>query len=665
MTLAAVFTASALLRPLIPPPDPNPVASLPGGFMAQAALQRIHWRTLQDQPFAEARRYDKPVVAVVGTVWNQTGRYFDRSVLGDSEVAERLNREFVPLRIDSTIHPEWAQGPFPLAFAASGVDPGWYVVVLRPDGRPLAWLARSRPDQKFDFVSFQTLLTAAQNGNTPAGTSVSADLEAEMRSERELLTGSANVDGADLRFYVSSLLEGAKTPYGFMVNGLARLGPWEWRFLQAAGFSDDVASGMKRVATSTLIDWKYGGFFRTAQGLSGGQRYDKVAVENADMVAALSGIAARGQDPFLTAVFPRVWDGVLAQFWDGEKSWSCSWADPFVLSRNPWYSVRPSQTTNPSVGFLRDRLGINPSTNPSMVVRIVDPVDFVSRASSYDEAFKELRKGSSGNGPELSGEGSTETVCTLFARLSEAARLMGDRQRQQQIACLLPSVWQCLAGTDVVIHRQNPDILETPFLGDYAAFADAMLSQYLATGDERALGSGRAVLSRALSLFDSGTDGTWLAIPRERRLAGASWTGLPSVVDGARESIEGQTVRLLQAYSCVLRDTDVGETFKLAAQKAVGRYAGLSKTIRFGLGSILLATVETSRDQYCVVTGPGAVGVAAKLNAAAPSAMVFPALGGVRKDLQAKGDGVYLCSSRGVQGPMKVEEALAALASTP
>src|SRR5678816_2492034 len=127
IVLVGVFAVAAWLRPYIPEPEPNPIVVHRGQFMANASRQRIRWRSLDDNPFAEARRTDRLVVLLVGCAWNYQARAFDRNILMETEVAERLNREFVPVRVDATVKPEWESGPFPLGSSESGADPGWYL----------------------------------------------------------------------------------------------------------------------------------------------------------------------------------------------------------------------------------------------------------------------------------------------------------------------------------------------------------------------------------------------------------------------------------------------------------------------------------------------------------------------------------------------------------
>jgi len=261
--LAGAFALAAWLRPYIPDPEPNPIVVHRGQFMANASRQRIRWRALEDRPFAEARRTDRLVVLVVGCAWNWQARDFDNLVLMGTEIAERLNREFIPVRIDASIRPEWEPGPFPLASASSASDPGWYVLILRPDGQLLLFLSKEDVRQHIDGPSFQAMLSKAQGLKRRTSVETSAEFSRQASTEAMYLVGEPGDSGGDLSRYANGVAASATATKPFLEGGVFRWHPWEWRFLIADNLNNEAETGVRTVLTTTMYDWLHGGLFRT------------------------------------------------------------------------------------------------------------------------------------------------------------------------------------------------------------------------------------------------------------------------------------------------------------------------------------------------------------------------------------------------------------------
>ena len=67
---------------------------------------QVGWLDWSDEAFARARAEDKPVVLDLGAAWCQGCHVMDRDTYGDPEVVELLNRDYVPVRVDSDRRPD-------------------------------------------------------------------------------------------------------------------------------------------------------------------------------------------------------------------------------------------------------------------------------------------------------------------------------------------------------------------------------------------------------------------------------------------------------------------------------------------------------------------------------------------------------------------------------
>lgn len=94
----------------------------------------VQWRAWSADAFAEADRTQKPVYVFVTANWCHGGREMERAVLSDPTIANRLNADFIPVRLDRDAFPETDLRLQQAVSALKGMR-GWPLnVFLTPDG---------------------------------------------------------------------------------------------------------------------------------------------------------------------------------------------------------------------------------------------------------------------------------------------------------------------------------------------------------------------------------------------------------------------------------------------------------------------------------------------------------------------------------------------------
>lgn len=636
--------------------------------MSLASKQAVRWRTLEDRPFTEARRTDKLVFLYVGCTWNWGARLVDKNILIEPELAERLNREFVPVRIDATVRPEWEPGPFPLMAAATNADPGWYVLVTRPDGTPLSWLARQDGQLRVDLQMLQNLITSAERQSEALDAGGSNTLAQQAQNESAFLLGRDPDESGDLTVYGQRVAEEATPPTPFETRGIASLRPWEWRFLLAAGMVPEATFGLEAVLQSQLVDWLYGGLYHELiRGNTYGPKFDKLAIENADMACVLAHWWAKTHQPLAKRMAQSIFDSTFDEFVSSEDVASYSWLDPKDLGREPQTSLRPRLMRKvfsaEEQQWMTRKLGLDPKTNPSMVVRVTDVGDYSSRRERYERVFAQIREALGKRVANTGGRDLADTLASTAARLCETARVLGDEPRQRRALALAARIWSYRVGPDGVAQALKPSPDAIAYLGDYLSVCDAALQMYLLEGEAKTLESGAMILKRALDIFQSGK--ALRSIPVERELKEAPWVGLPNVVDGSKGSLVGQFVRIGNAYSLLLRDQTLGKDLRTAVVSIVSQYASLTRRMPARIGCLASAMLWATEDRALFVTGPDSKSVADRLATVGGEALVAPLRPGLRKDIQSRGEGIWLCQGDVVSGPLSETSARTALRGSP
>src|SRR5689334_3739728 len=66
----------------------------------------IRWRPWGKATFTEASREDKPVFLVISSLWCEWCHIMDQTTLSDPAVIEIVNRDYIPVRVDSDLRPD-------------------------------------------------------------------------------------------------------------------------------------------------------------------------------------------------------------------------------------------------------------------------------------------------------------------------------------------------------------------------------------------------------------------------------------------------------------------------------------------------------------------------------------------------------------------------------
>src|ERR1019366_6641732 len=107
VALTALAVVSKLLAPYIVAPTNRRLANAQSTFLQAGAHEHVSWYPIADISFQEARRFDRPILLVVGAPWSQTGRRMDAIVFSSIPVQKLLDRNLICIRADAIENPDW------------------------------------------------------------------------------------------------------------------------------------------------------------------------------------------------------------------------------------------------------------------------------------------------------------------------------------------------------------------------------------------------------------------------------------------------------------------------------------------------------------------------------------------------------------------------------
>jgi uncharacterized protein YyaL (SSP411 family) len=679
VTILAVFGGLAqLLRPYLPPAPSNPALSKEPGFVQQGAKERIAWQPLTDSAFDLAKHLQKPVLLVVGAEWSKDGRVADRLPFSDPEIANLIDKNFVPVRVDLDASPEWMNGFFPLSrYTNVGVLQGFQAFFLTPEGKIYDVVPAALLDAQSDSVNVaQTLLNGRNIMPHPGQTANVSQYDHQNLVDINLLMGSNPNSTVDFAAEIASLQSATDKDHGgFPVDGYQTLRPNAWLLELRLGKIDLVAQGLNPVLKSPIVDWLDGGFFRaSAQVDWKAVEFDKLAVQNADMLRCLSLYALSSHSSKAAWIAHGTFDSLVGEFVHDRGLVSATRiGDEGYIGRSGRSSFSmPDLRGFLNTGILSDadrqwavkHLGLSLDVNPLLNVSISDERVFKRGDKTLSRVLNDLRQAKQNEPRTFSYPGYADVNGFVSARLIEAARLWGDSNRMER-ALAIRNALDLFRNGNAVSHALKPVISQAE-LTDYLGYSDAALQDFLATGNSESLRSGLNVLLQAKHLFELKTAGAWLmgkgspqGLPKEY-LA-------PQILDDLYESCTAREIRLMNAYGQLFGGSPamkmVDDELLRGARDATSHFSQVVSSDRVLTAGLFCAALDVIDNRFAVTVGPEAQKLADELFRLVPTRLIAPAVGPVRQDLQRKAEGIYVVSSSSVEGPLTLEVAARKLGS--
>jgi uncharacterized protein YyaL (SSP411 family) len=141
----------------------NSLAKAASPYLRSAMHQPIHWYEWGEDAFAAAQRENKPMLLDIGAVWCHWCHVMDRESYDDPEVAQIVNENFIPVKVDRDERPD-IDSRYQLAVSSMSGQGGWPLTAfLTPDGRPFYGGTYFPPDDHWGRPGFKRVLLSIAN----------------------------------------------------------------------------------------------------------------------------------------------------------------------------------------------------------------------------------------------------------------------------------------------------------------------------------------------------------------------------------------------------------------------------------------------------------------------------------------------------------------------
>ena len=171
---------------------PNKLQNAASPYMKSAAHQPVQWHEWGPEAFARARAENKPILLDIGAVWCHWCHVMDRESYESEEVAQLINQDFVPVKVDRDERPD-IDARYQAAVSAISGQGGWPLTAfLTPEGKPFFGGTYFPPEDYFGRPGFKRVLAniAANYHTRLAEIRASADNLVEAMAQAEMFVGA-------------------------------------------------------------------------------------------------------------------------------------------------------------------------------------------------------------------------------------------------------------------------------------------------------------------------------------------------------------------------------------------------------------------------------------------------------------------------------------------
>lgn len=646
----------------LPPQPANSLALEKGDFLRQAVNERIDWMPLTQEVFAKARRLDRPVMLVVGGAWSRDGRIVDRGVFLDEDLQTVLRRNFICVRVDVDEKPLWINAILPISRTKLATGPGFQIAFLSPQGALFDHYGRLGNVPTDPIVFAKQLNEIRENYDSSQATLVSKT--SIQRADLNDLYDPRQSGPPDFIEWTTDLLTVVNSDTGGFTTSVGRLRPLAWRYLLCTGYMDDFKSSIDPVLKGAVVDWLDGGFFRGSRSVDWlSPEYDKLAVQNSDMMVTLAMAGEMTKNSYYSRIAKNTFDSLVSDFLrDGfiatarigdedRRGRSSRSSFHFPEIQTLWGS---SLLSKEDAQWAAKNMGLDPRANRSMSIRVLD--ESLVSSPKFVDIIGKLRESRTKSPPKLTRRPTAMTNFKVVTALLRCARIWDDPERIR-LAKELHAKLDIFRGIDDVTHFISSDLGSKPLLTEYLACSEASIEMYLLTGIRDELDTAVKVWSRARELFKDDNSALWFhALPSDDD-SSIQDIKVPELVDNITESSTAQLIRVGYLLSVLTGEAlnPAESTFhSLADSLAVIRLFGaISSQLSFNAAGFMLESLSVQDARSILVQGPDSLKVVRRLSAKYPTRLVAPVDKLRMPNLK---NGIYILQGGTLSGPLTESE---------
>jgi uncharacterized protein len=285
------------------------LADAPSLYLRDASASPIRWQPWSGAAFALARKLNRPVLIDIGAAWCHWCHVMDQTTYADPAVVELVNRDFVPIKVDTDERP--GVDRYYQSAAEAFSSGGWPLTVFAtPDGAPLLITGYLPPRKSADDNPALGMADVLQRVSQayrrdPKAAQFAHDIARKLASRANVAPDSgATAQGLEQRIVVSLARAYDRDAGGFFSEGARFYDFPAVRLALAHGFRRHpeftamALASLRKMADGGVFDQLGGGFHRySTDSRWRVPHFEKMAYDQAMAIHTYAQAFAASHDP--------------------------------------------------------------------------------------------------------------------------------------------------------------------------------------------------------------------------------------------------------------------------------------------------------------------------------------------------------------------------------
>ena len=656
VTLSFIGVLRAVYEPSLPSSTTEYIVSVPPTESLPAPIVEINWKRSVEEGIKEAKKRRLGILFFFIEPSSITAKKLEIKVLRDPEMARFVNRNFVPVKVNLDLYPEWSQIILPIQRLGRYYDPAAELVVSTQDGVLVDHFSVTDPFQYFGPEALLPFLIQCKSLISQGDAVLDSNEGLKMQQSADLK--SLIMTGAEPLPYFSEFKanlqrEISLSELGKLKGGSTIVSPMGLRVLAKLGEPDEAISILERLAMTPIYDVVDGGFFHEARVDPNSITVDtsKSAANNALSAVVAAQLGCVAKNPIITNLGIDIGNGVVREFLSGNQISTSRLNDQNVdltsrrssLSRRRLNEIFTQKEKRALLTWISTSQSQDQALGSLLNLSALNDPDFLQVRQKLREKIKYT--------PGLSESDHISVDGYIAARLFDLYRYTNDSRFLVKAREIAEQVYSALSKDSVSRVFGDAD-LGAGWLGSYLAVADCGLSHFAATGEIYPLRSGEVALNLSIKKFRDPITGLLDNTAHDPGQKFLFNSAIPDLADRGRESLNSQAIRLAFNYS-VTSERDLNRSeFLDFAQSVMLKLNAVMRRANTGGAGFYDAVVDLVSNRAVLVAGPNRVEIANRLVKQYPFSLIYPMSEG---DLPAE-DFFYVRRGNALEGPYSADE---------
>jgi uncharacterized protein YyaL (SSP411 family) len=558
------------------PRHTNRLAGETSPYLLQHAHNPVGWYPWGPEALERAKAEDRPIFLSIGYSACHWCHVMERESFESEAIAEQLNRDFVPIKVDREERPD-LDDVYMAAVQAMTGGGGWPMsVFLTPELEPFYGGTYFPPADRHGIPGFPRVLDAVAEAYRERRDEITTQgrrLVAHLREQLDVPSAGSEPQVGQLQVAAARLATGFDSKHGGFGGAPKFPAPMTLEFLLRHWRRTDdtqalqmVTLTLERMAQGGINDQLGGGFARystDAHWLV--PHFEKMLYDNAQLAHCyLEAYRATGRAEF-GAVAAATLDFMLAELATDDGGFASALDADSEGEEGRYYAWEHADfdAALTAAGLSADERGALAAfwdvteggnwegRNVLRVAGEVPSADLVARGRSALLARRNERERPGRDEKQLAAWNGM-----ALRALATAALVLGEARYEAATRRLLAFVRQrLLRDGDRLWRTARGEVSHTPgFAEDYANVVDGLLAAYAATGDAVELRLATALMQRATADFWDEESGTFFDISSEHQ---ETFTRPRSLIDGATPAANSVAADVLQRLALLTGDEDM------------------------------------------------------------------------------------------------------------